>query len=554
MAPPERTAQYCSDLVAGLADSGMRVVFTSPGSRNTAMTLAFVNEKRIEVVPIRDERSGGFAALGFGKATGQPVGTLCTSGTAAAHYLPAMVEANHANVPLIVITADRPNRVRGTDAPQATDQLELYGSHAVSFHNLDVENGDGRSDAHIVTHEALSSPAGGVHMNIPLDDPRPPAVLPTSVPESPPSVSPTLHPRQSEIFELLEDKRVLIIASGRQRSDFADVVNDVAFALNAPVFADAQCWVDGPNTVLHPDLIARTGDVLVRNEPDIVLRLGPIPTSQALRTWLARAGVEQILVNNSRLGDSLGGATTAVDADPTSFLVGASRVAYSNRSYLDTWLDLGSSAAVGVASGLSRLSFPNEPEIARTVVRLAEAGSIIYLASSMPIRDVDSFATPRSDIVVLANRGVNGIDGLISSAIGAALSGRRTTLLVGDLAALHDAAALAELVSLRIPLRIVVINNNGGGIFSFLAQSYSDIIDDQTFENHWGTPHGLRLVNIAAAVGLDTCVVGTFDELLDAVAPPVVGPELIEVYTNRTDNVRHHRAILDSVATVLSSG
>jgi 2-succinyl-5-enolpyruvyl-6-hydroxy-3-cyclohexene-1-carboxylate synthase len=169
----------------------------------------------------------------------------------------------------------------------------------------------------------------------------------------------------------------------------------------------------------------------------------------------------------------------------------------------------------------------------------------------MPIRDVDAFATPRSDIEVLANRGVNGIDGAISTAMGAALAGGRVTLLTGDLAALHDVTALAEAARLDVPLRIVVVNNDGGGIFSFLPQARSELVDAESFERHWGTPHGLSLTSIAAAMGVGTVQTDTFDEFHKEVSSTVDGPSVIEVRTDREQNVQHHREIRDAIRSVL---
>lgn len=556
MTSSEQQAQYCRDLAAGFADYGLSTVFISLGSRNTPMTLALAAEQRIKIVSIRDERSASFAALGFAKASGQPAAALCTSGSAAAHYLPAMIEANHAHVPLVVLTADRPKRLRGTGAPQTIDQQNLYGSHALSFYDLNLDSRDGRPDGQMIAERALSSPNGGVHVNLPLDDPLIPTLLPHRANGEEPMEFLDDYPAGLLVDDplgSLNGRNVLIVASGKQHDEFGDAVVKVSSALNAPILSDAQCWITGPNTISHHDALASVDGLLEHHRPDIVLRLGPLPTSKALWSWLERSGVDQILINNSLLTDPLDSASSVHTVDPTVMLEKNVPDAGTDRSYLDTWLSLSHVCSDTIGSEIARLPFPNEPAIARSLIKAVGTGSIVYVASSMPIRDVDSFASARSDMTVLSNRGVNGIDGLISSALGAALTGSPVTLLIGDIAALHDASVLAEVQQLGAPLRIVVINNDGGGIFSFQPQATSDVISTDTFETHWGTPHGLSLARIAAAVGMSTRVVDRLDDYRHAVSARVDGPELIELFTDRANNVRHHNDISAAVAAAVSA-
>jgi 2-succinyl-5-enolpyruvyl-6-hydroxy-3-cyclohexene-1-carboxylate synthase len=270
---------------------------------------------------------------------------------------------------------------------------------------------------------------------------------------------------------------------------------------------------------------------------------------------LEDSGVEQILVDKSRLRDPLGSAATVIDHDPTAFLTAnapdTARPQSGNDDFLDRWREMDSAVGAAMSRSLQGLAFPNEPEIARALIAAARPGDLIFLGSSMPIRDVDVFAAPRSDIGVLANRGVNGIDGGISTAMGAALAGGRVTLLIGDVAALHDVTALSETARLDVPLRIVVVNNDGGGIFSFLRQARSELVDRESFEHHWGTPHGLSLTTIASAMGMRAVRTDTFDEFFKEVSSAVDGPSVIEVRTNREQNVQHHRDIRDAIRSVL---
>ncbi len=549
MTTADTTHRYCADLVAGLADAGVDTVFVSPGSRNTPLTLALIREPRIRDISIRDERSGGFVALGYGKATGRPAAVVCTSGSAATHYFPSVIEANQSASPLIVLTADRPANLRGTGAPQTMDQINLFGGHVKSFADLDVRSGNARSDGRVLATFASFAPAGAVHANVAFDEPLLPDEL-ASVPEPIAWEAPLpAEDRHGDLIDALVGRDVLIVASGQQQHGFGQALNSVARALHAPIIADPQCWVTGPNTVMNGDLLASSTDMFTDAAPDIVLRIGPIPTSKSIWTWLERSGVEQILVNKSRLRDPLGSASAIIDSDPTAFLTAnaPARPETSTNGYLERWLAMDATVGETVSEALDELAFPNEPELARSLTASARSGEVIYLGSSMPIRDVDTFATPRSDIAVLANRGVNGIDGTISSSLGAALSGTPVTLLLGDVAALHDATALSEVARIGAPLRIVVVNNDGGGIFSFLLQARSEIVDRVPFERHWGTPHGLALVSVAEAMGLTARRIRTLDEYVAAVSAPIVGPEIIEVHTDRAENVNHHRSIRGAV-------
>jgi len=546
-------ARYCADLVAGIADCGVDVVFISPGSRNTPLTLAFVADPRIRDLSVRDERSAGFAAVGYGKATGRPAAVVCTSGSAATHYFPAIVEADQAAVPMIILTADRPASLRGTGAPQTMHQIELFGSHVKVFKDLDTRGTTGRRDGYRLVESALTLPFGPAHANAAFDE----QLLPDHpVPPSDAGRWAATEPQEQVPGRLLESligHKVLIVAGGRQSHGFDDAVNDLAESLGAPVMSDAQCWVSGPSTVTNGDLLAGSTDALDIARPDIVLRLGPIPTSKALWTWLERSGVEQILVDSSRLTDPLRSAGTVIDAEPGAFLRANVPDITSDKAFLDAWLALDEAVNVTATRTMAELPFPNEPEIARTLAACVPAGGSLYVGSSMPIRDIDTFGAPRSDITVLANRGVNGIDGTMSSAMGAALSGAPVTLLLGDIAALHDATAFSEIAKIGAPLRIIVMNNDGGGIFSFLPQATSDVVGSQTYERHWGTPHGLSLARIAESMGLSATRIDTIDEYAAAVATPIDAPYLIELHTDRTENVRHHEAIRSAVRS-LSDG
>jgi 2-succinyl-5-enolpyruvyl-6-hydroxy-3-cyclohexene-1-carboxylate synthase len=555
-----RQAEYAANLVGGLADAGVDVALISPGSRNTPLTLAFVAESRIRDISIRDERSAGFAALGYAKATGMPAAVVCTSGSAATHYLPAVVEADQSSTPMLVLTADRPIRLRGTGAPQTMDQVNLYGSHVKMFIDLDTSDSAGaQRDATLLIRQAMAPPPGPVHGNAPFDEPLVPAtpVAPAAPRTAPPYDVPRPEPR--DIADHLRDRNVLIVVGGRGSVALSRVVNRLAERIAAPVIADPQANVTGPNVLEYGDLVVAARDAdgrslaLNAHRPDVVLRLGPIPTAKPLWTWLETSGVDQVLVDNGRLADPLRAATITVADDPLHLLAHLDVSATQDDEFLTAWLAMDRVLSSALEAAVSALPFPNEPAIARTIVANVPDHSILFVGSSRPIRDLDAFGQARATVTVLANRGVNGIDGAISTALGVALTRTATTLYIGDVTALHDISALSEVQRLGAPLRIVVVNNDGGGIFSFLPQERSSTVPRDLFERHWGTPHGLELTRIAAAMGLPAVMVSTRAELAGAVAPGIDTPELIEIFTDRSANPSVHMIVHKAAALALAA-
>ncbi|MCL1593174.1 MAG: 2-succinyl-5-enolpyruvyl-6-hydroxy-3-cyclohexene-1-carboxylic-acid synthase [Actinomycetia bacterium] len=559
MSSTNTSARYAAALVGGFADAGVSVAFVSPGSRNTPITIALANESRIEDISIRDERSAGFIALGYAKATGKPAVVSCTSGSAATHYYPAIVEADQSMTPMLILTADRPLRLRGSSAPQTMDQIDLYGSHVTGFVDLDSNRIESaRDDATALAHRAMIAPQGPVHANMPFDEPLLPSqVIRPATPEPVAAVPPTPADRDASVRDL-GDRSVLIVAGGRGFPRLASAIDNLSQRLRAPVFSDPQVNATGPNILRNPDLIvSATSGIpsgpLVTHAPDVVVRVGAIPTSKAMCTWLETCGVDQILIDESRLSDPLASATTSLHGDVPAILDTMGLVSHEDNSFLGAWLEADRVVGDTLRKEIWRLPFPNEPQIARSTVENLPPGTNLVVASSRPIRDVDAYAQPRSDIRILANRGVNGIDGLIATGLGVALSGQPTALLIGDVAALHDLGSLAELARLDAQLRIIVVNNNGGGIFSFLPQATSPVVDHRTFERHWGTPHGHRISPIADALGVPTSEPSSLDDFVERIQAPICGTDLVEVVTDRTANTTHHKTIKTAIAEALAS-
>lgn len=558
MENPDAQARFCSELIAGLADAGVTTAFVSPGSRNTPLTLAILAEPRITDVNVIDERSAAFMAVGHAKATDRPAVVVSTSGSAPAHYLPAIIEANQSATPLIVLSADRPVHLRGTSAPQTMDQTHLYGGHVKHFIDA-AETAEGRDLAIDLVSRSMSAPHGPVHANLPFDEPLLPS-FPQGVPPQQSIDRAASHPpTPTGVLDGLTGMRTVIVAGGRHPRGFGDALGRIAASLDAPIIADPQVAIAGPSVVRYGDLLVGAHDasgrrfVLEALEPEAILRFGPLPTSKPLWEWFGTFEGLQVHVDDSRLRDPFAARTTHVVAAPLTFLTTEPIPKTGESGYAERWTDLDEIAEHALREALERLSFPNEPVIARIVATAAPPGSILYLASSRPIRDVDAFAPNRADLMPLANRGVNGIDGTISSAIGATAGGP-VTLLIGDVAALHDAQALGDAARFGVPLRVVVVNNDGGGIFEFLPQARSALLDRTAFDRHWGTPHGLSLATIANAYGLAADVIDDAGSLERRVAAPIVGPELLEIRTDRRQVVRDHTTIREAVSAALRRG
>ena len=544
-------------LVGALADLGLRHAVISPGSRSTPLALAFASNPRITSHVILDERSAGFFALGIGKQNGVPAALVCTSGTATTNYLPSVVETSHARVPLLVLTADRPPELRGTAAPQTIDQVDLYGSAVRMFHDVGVPDEATAAAAPSLAlrawSAALDAPHGPVHLNFPFREP-----LATPMDSAKPT---TLQHRRGEVqlppedlVELvgrLSGRRSLIVAGGHQRPGFAAAAAMLAGEAAIPVVTDIQCRFPSSSTVVHGDLLASAG-FFHENEPEIIVRVGQIPTSRPVWSWLQETHVEQIVLDDAGWRDPLGTATTAYRADPAvTFADLAGRVAPTPDSWLPTWRSGDRTVGLTVDQGLATLPFPSEPAIARAVWESAPAGATVYVASSMPIRDLDTFSgSARGDIAALSNRGANGIDGLLSSAAGAAATdGRRVIVLAGDLSVLHDATALGVIARLDLPITIVTVNNDGGGIFHFLPQA--DRLNPERFETLFGTPHGQPLTAIAEAFGVSAREITGERDLRRSIAE-AEGPTLLELKTDRASNVEIHEKLRSAARGALA--
>lgn len=558
-------------IVEGLVAGGVRHLCLSPGSRSSPLALAASLEPRLAISVQVDERSAAFLALGIAKATRAPVAIACTSGTAAANFLPAVAEAFLAGVPLVVLTADRPPELRGTGAPQTIDQIGLYGSHVRAFRDLPCADEPGTppgiaaAAAREACATACAAPSGPVHLNVPFREPLVPAPEEMAACEADwDRVAPALRaslavgaepssgvpdePVLAALAARLENARRPLLVAGPGSVAVADAqaVFALARAANLPVFADiasglrGEAVPEGAVSCAHADLFLRD-EALARIAPDFVLRLGGIPTSKTLATWLARhrPPVTAIQPDSRRRDpDGIVGEVIVGTAAATCEAL-ATRVTRGSRD--EAWL-----AALGAGEEGARALVAHAPREAAAVVAACDAappGSALFLSSSMPIRWAEMYVSELANgVETHANRGANGIDGIVSTAIGVALGGGKPTLLVtGDLAFLHDAGGLRAARGLRTALAILLLDNDGGGIFSHLPVARHGEI----FEPLFGTPQGCDLAALSRSCGIEHVVATTAGEVASLTEATLSSGKVrvIEWRTDRAQTVREQAAL-----------
>ncbi len=570
-----------SAFVEELERGGLRRAVISPGSRSTPLAVALWRAPGIEVSVIVDERSAGFFALGAAQASRAPVALLCTSGTAAANYHPAVCEADESALPLLVLSADRPPELRGIGAGQTIDQVKLFGESVRWFCEVGTHAADDDGLLHYrsVACRALAAARGEtrpgpVHLNLPWREPLAPIAVPGAVTATDPLALRgrdgrpltavtriDLEPSPFLLEEMaghIGDAIAGVIVAGRQLDpELREPLAHLARASGFPILAEPTSQLRlGPH---DRSRVITTYDQLLRDErfarsavPDLVLRFGEMPTSKPLRSWLADSGADQIVV------DPYGGwnepsrrAAAILRADPTELAAGwATRLEREERGEPTAWLEAERAARAVLDAELEGGGEISEPALHLALGRAHRDGDLVYTASSMPIRDQEAFlAAAGPDVHFLSNRGANGIDGLVSSGIGAAAaSGRPTTIVSGDLGLLHDLGGLAALRGVSTPVRIVVIDNDGGGIFHFLPQE--EALGDEEFEAILGTPRG---VDIAKAAALFDLPHRRLESLADLSAALAAGTGLIEVRTDRRTNVAAHRRLQQQVQAALAA-
>ena len=567
-------ALWGSVLVETLHRLGLRQAVVSPGSRSTPLTVALARHPGIEAVPVLDERSASFFALGLARQHHRPVLLVCTSGTAGANYFPAVIEAQESGVPLLVITADRPPELRDCRSGQTIDQQKLFGSHVNFHHELAVPAASLpllRYLRQTVAHawERTRWPAAGpVHLNAPFRDPLAPVADRTAAPlraawrddrffagvrESAAGASVPTEPAPG-LAGFFSVGRGLIVAGPSQPADldaYVAAVGRLSAALGWPVLADALSPLRNrqselPALVTAYDLIARSSRLTRRLRPDAVLCLDGWPTSKALRDWLGAAQPEVFVVSSQPLNADALHLRTRHLRQSVESLAAPARSPARNDAWLQAWAASGAALVEACERELAQQAGRFEGRACQLLPRHLPRGTPVFLANSMPVRDAEYF-WPGNDRghAIFFNRGANGIDGTLSTALGIAHGSRPAVLVTGDLALLHDTNGWLLRKKFRGSLTIVLINNEGGGIFGHLPVARFD----PPFEEYFATPQTVDFRRLAGAYGAGHVRVrdwAHFSRLVSRL--PARGVRLLELRTDRKRDAAFRQELFASLS------
>lgn len=581
---PSLNTLWARALVQELQRGGVSDIVVCPGSRSAPLALAAADAApAIRSWVVLDERVAGFFALGLALETGRAAAVLVTSGSAGTHLFPAMVEAAASGIPLVALTADRPWELHGFGAAQTMPQDGLFGRFVRASESLAIPEASSAAFRHLravvsrAVAAALGRPSGPVHLDVPFREPLAP-VTDAAVPPGldaealegrgdapflrtvPPAPVPPSAELEAVRRRLAAAERGVVVVGPRPRADrLGSAVRALAASHGYPVLAEATSnvrWAPGQAAVAHLDLLLRNEGWALSARPDLVVRLGGGLSSRRVSEWLDASGAEVVLVSEGpEPVDPQHRAALVLEGDAAAIceaLTGAT--APRRAAWADGFLRASARAGAALADALASERRLTEPGVARAVVEALPPGACLLVGSSMPIRDVDAFASaPAGAVRVLANRGLNGIDGNVSTALGlAAASGAPTVALVGDLAFLHDLGALVHARRAGLALTVVVVNNDGGGIFSFLPIGRST----PRFEALFGTPHATDLSHAAALGGARftraETPAGLAAALQDAGRP---GLHVVEArVVDRATNVEVHHALGAAVARALEEG
>ena len=563
---------WCSVLVETLVRLGLRQAVISPGSRSTPLTFAFARHPEVESIPVLDERSAAFFALGLAKQAMQPVALVCTSGTAAANYFPAVIEARESGVPLLVITADRPPELRDCAAGQTIDQQKLYGGFVNFYHELAVPEASLAVLQYLrqtVGHahaRTLQPVLGPVHLNAPFRDPLPPLADGKAEKFAADPAWETFFAHlapapvtliQAEVPPMSPDVHGVIVAGPAQPADpaaYAEVVGEISRRLGWPVLADGLSPLRNyagsvPGLVTTYAGILRNDATAARLKPERVLCLDGWPTSKVLRSWLEQSAAPTLLVTER--ADNRDGLHARTQTLRISLQALAAQIPASNQpnGYERLWASFERRARAVLDEQLSANLDLFEMKAAWLLAKHLPPGTTLSIANSMPVRDVE-FSWPANErgIRPVFNRGANGIDGTLSSALGAAHGAGPAVLLTGDLALLHDSNGFLLRPKLRGSLTIVLINNRGGGIFEHLPVAQFE----PPFEEFVATPQEADFAQLAAAHGAAHTLVHDwvqFSALISTLPP--TGLRVLELRTDRKRDVQSRKELFAAVAAAV---
>ncbi|MDD9873008.1 MAG: 2-succinyl-5-enolpyruvyl-6-hydroxy-3-cyclohexene-1-carboxylic-acid synthase [Deltaproteobacteria bacterium] len=576
---------FAARLIGDLSAGGAGDAVLCPGSRSAPLAAVAATTPGLRVFPQLDERSAAYFALGLCRARRAPVLLICTSGTAAANFAPAVAEASLSRAPLLLLCADRPPEMRGWGAAQTIDQVQLFGSHVRWFAEAPApcesqpQLALARALAERALHESQSRIPGPVHLNLPFCEPLHPAARAAAsangapAPAAAPVPALAAAPARStagagavdgalaEQFaaRFAEAQRPVIVAGPWEaREESARAVCDFAQQLCAPLLAEplsqlrAGDFVSATPLVAAADAILRSDSCAAALAPDLVLRIGAAPTSRAIHRWLDLHASAELIALDEHGGrrDPQHRVDWWIEAEPAALLAAAPRASRSEaRGWCARWR-----AAEQRAWAALRDAEPGgallPPAIVRAALAALPENGVLALANSLAVRDAESFAPPqRRALRFLCNRGANGIDGTISTALGAAASGAEVALLCGDLAFLHDVGALFTAQRSALRCTIIIVNDGGGGIFDHLPIAAQK--EAVRFEECFRLAHNLSLTPLARAFGCSAVQVQNESELRAALANAAPGLRIIEARIAAEENARFHRAAFAAVAQAL---
>ena len=553
------TQAWGTTLSRTLSAIGVRYVVFSPGSRSTPLILACEACKGLETLPILDERSAGFYAIGLAKMSKKPVAVICTSGTAPANLLPAAVESNMSGIPLLLLTADRPPELRDCQAGQSIDQTKLFGTQVRWFHELSLPRFHLDALSYLrqtivqAVGTATGSNPGPVHLNFPFREPffveeewaNPPMPEDLAWDHFLHQVRPPVATRTqlAENLSALRPFRRWLVLAGQ--TCFRDSATAVADKLGAPLLADAFSSVREETCkkrVLHFENLLRDEAFRTKAAPDAVLSLGPLPTSKTLRSWLNELDLPTWVVEPSgRNVDGLHRRAVPLDCDFEELAESLPKIETEN-GWIERWREAEAEVEAKLSEAFAQITNLFEGKVTHLLSEILPDDCDVVVANSMPARDIEWFwQAGKGKRRLWGNRGANGIDGTLSTALGVAhASGSPTFLLTGDLAFLHDANGLLAKNVFHGNLTVVVVNNHGGGIFGNLP-----IANLPPFEKCFATPQEVNIGNLCEAHGITHAEPENWTTFEDLIREPFEqGIRVIEVVTDRKSDVETRQNLL----------
>ncbi|MBE9207371.1 2-succinyl-5-enolpyruvyl-6-hydroxy-3-cyclohexene-1-carboxylic-acid synthase [Nostoc sp. LEGE 06077] len=552
---------------------GLTCAVICPGSRSTPLTVAFAQQvPDIEAISILDERSAAFFALGVAKATGRPVALVCTSGTAGANFYPAVIEAKESRVPLLVLTTDRPPELRDCHSGQTIDQVKLYGSYPNWQAELAVPSPDMSMLGYlrqtvIYAWERTQAPTkGSVHLNIPFRDPLAPVPDGTDFQFDPEvffaavtNTLPTPH-FQFPIPQVWQncDRGIIIagVAQPQNPEDYCRAIATLSQTLQWPVLAEGlsplRNYADlNPHLISTYDLILRNQQLAKQLAPEMVIQVGDMPTSKELRTWLSATQPQRWVIDPSDQNlDPLHGRTIHLRISVDQLGIWESDKENLPSEYLQNWCIAEAKVRVTVDQTMAKMEYLFEGKAAWLLSQTLLPGTPLFIANSMPVRDVEYFWQPNNlRVQTYFNRGANGIDGTLSTALGIAHHQQSSVILTGDLALLHDTNGFLIRNKFVGHLTIVLINNNGGGIFEMLPIAKFE----PPFEEFFGTPQNIDFAQLCVTYGVQHELITSWEELQRKINPlPSQGIRVLELQTNRKVDAKWRRENLGNIAKNLN--